>query len=703
MRKLFVIPMLLTVLASTAQSGSLDSLRKELPGLKDSARVDCMGYMTFRFMQKLDQDSTGYYAEKTLREARSLHYVHGIALGLAAQAALTLRCGMNYADEEASARESLQWFDQTPNKTGIGAPYYLLGFSLFGQSRFDESIQYMKKAYAYFTSVGDKEGMLASLSLISEAHRERGEYDSAYDIGLRCLQMASDVHNKEWEAAQLFILGNLSTHIEDYGAALSYFHQGFAAYQYGRVDPWIITQYAELLSLSGKYDSANYYYSHLDTTSFGPGLMRAYLASTGEYFLLQKKYGRALVNFQRSLAYNRELNDGNQAMRNLLDIARTYVDSGHEAAALPYVREALGTALRVRAVQNIRDGYQVLYSLYDKRGQTDSAYSYYRRYISMKDSVVNDQVKGKFASYAFAQQISLLNKDKQFEDVCLRQEMLVKNILICGIIILLLIGFIFSRVVLLKRKNEAHLRKRAEDELEIERLEGERAKVALLERAKELEIQALRSQMNPHFIFNCLNAINRFVLNHETEAASDYLTKFSRLMRMIMNHSRHSVISLADELEFLSLYLDMESLRFKNAFDYNIQLDEDIDAGDIFIPPLLLQPFVENAVWHGLMHKRDRGELIVSVQERNGVLMVIIRDNGVGRKRAGVLKSKSVEKYKSMGLQITAQRLALLTGKEEPGHLFEIEDLYDEHGNAAGTQVVLKIRINRPAGEPARS
>jgi tetratricopeptide (TPR) repeat protein len=693
--------MLLAVLATVAQSGSIASLREELPRLKDTSRVDCLNYLSFRYLDGMDRDSAGFYAEKALQEARSLHYVHGIALALAAKAGITLRCGYSYGQEEAMTREALRWFDQTPNKAGIEATYYMLGFALFGQSRFDESMHYLQKALACSSRVNDKDDIVASMSLISEARRERGEYDSSYDIGLRCLQMATDLHNKEWEARQLFILGNLSTHIEDYGAALSYFRRGFAAYQPHTVDPWIITQYAELLSLLGRYDSANYYYRQFDTTNCGPGLMRVYLVSTGEYYLLQKDYGRALANFQRSLPYNRQLEDGNQVMRNLLDIGRAYIDSGREAAALPYVRQALGMATRVRAVQNIRDGYRLLSSIYDKRGLTDSAYFYYRRYISMKDSVVNDQVKGKFASYAYEQQISLLNKDKQIVDVCLRQEMLIKNILIGGMIVLLLIGFIFSRIVLLKKKNEAHLRKRAENELEIERLEGERAKVALLERAKELEIQALRSQMNPHFIFNCLNAINRFVLGHETEAASDYLTKFSKLMRMIMNHSRHSVIPLADELEVLSLYLDMESLRFKNAFDYHIRLEDDIEAGDIFIPPLLLQPFVENAVWHGLMHKNGGGELSVEVGERNGILTVIIQDNGVGRKRAGILKSKSVEKYKSMGLQITAQRLALLTGEGKPGHLFEIEDLYDEDGNAAGTRVVLKIRIHRQLGEPA--
>ncbi len=279
-------------------------------------------------------------------------------------------------------------------------------------------------------------------------------------------------------------------------------------------------------------------------------------------------------------------------------------------------------------------------------------------------------------------------------------KMLTKNLLLTGILALLLLGGVYIWIVRLRRRNEEHRRKRAEDELEIQRLEGERAKSALQQRAKELEIQALRSQMNPHFIFNCLNAINRFILGHETEAASDYLTKFSRLMRMIMNHSRHSYISLADEIEVLRLYLDMERLRFKDAFDYRIDVEEELDTDEVRIPPLLVQPFVENAVWHGLMHKEERGSLSIRIRVKDDLLTCIVRDNGVGRRRAGMLKSKSAEKHKSMGLQITAERMALLTGPGEPQPFFQIEDLYDETGDPAGTQVTLTIKISHPTGEP---
>lgn len=210
-------------------------------------------------------------------------------------------------------------------------------------------------------------------------------------------------------------------------------------------------------------------------------------------------------------------------------------------------------------------------------------------------------------------------------------------------------------------------------------------------RATELEMQTLRAQMNPHFIFNCLSSINRFILKNESESASDYLTKFSRLIRMVLNNSNKSTIILEDELEMLRLYLDLERLRFKNSFDYRIIFHNNFDAASIFIPPLLLQPFAENAIWHGLMQKEGQGNLEVAFELEDNRLNCCITDNGIGRKKAEVLKSRSVEKQKSMGMQITAERLALLN-KDVDQTIFSIEDLVDASGQPAGTRVTLKIR-----------
>jgi LytS/YehU family sensor histidine kinase len=221
----------------------------------------------------------------------------------------------------------------------------------------------------------------------------------------------------------------------------------------------------------------------------------------------------------------------------------------------------------------------------------------------------------------------------------------------------------------------------------------------LQQKASELEMQALRAQMNPHFIFNCLSSINRFILKNEVEAASDYLTRFSRLIRMVLINSQQSLISLEDELEMLRLYLDMERLRFKNAFDYNISFTNRIDVGSVYIPPLLLQPFCENAIWHGLMHKEEKGHLNIALSIEGESLYCSIADDGIGRKKAGEMKSKSVEKDKSLGLKITAERLALLNGNKGKSTFYEINDLLNEDGIVVGTRVDLKIKYRNSVEE----
>jgi len=218
-------------------------------------------------------------------------------------------------------------------------------------------------------------------------------------------------------------------------------------------------------------------------------------------------------------------------------------------------------------------------------------------------------------------------------------------------------------------------------------------------KAAELEMQALRAQMNPHFIFNCLNAINGFILKNDSETAADYLTKFSRLIRMVLNNSQRKFISLEDELETLDLYLYMEALRFINNFHYEVNCDHTIDTLSIFIPPMLLQPFLENAIWHGLMNKEGNRELFIALHLENNILHCTITDNGIGRKKAAMYKSKSAEKNKSMGMQITRNRMALLNQDLNGQSFFEIIDMEDEYGNALGTRVYLKIKIKETTGE----
>ena len=221
----------------------------------------------------------------------------------------------------------------------------------------------------------------------------------------------------------------------------------------------------------------------------------------------------------------------------------------------------------------------------------------------------------------------------------------------------------------------------------------QRENTTLKQKSSELEMQVLRAQMNPHFIFNSLNSINRFILQNNKEQASEYLTKFSKLVRMILQNSQASLITLESELEALNLYLEMEALRFNYHFTYKISVPKDLDIEVLKVPPLILQPYVENAVWHGLMHKEEKGQLDIEVSEGGEHLYFKITDNGIGRKKAAEIESKSATQHKSMGMRITADRIAMMqhsNGEESP---VTINDLVQTDGIAAGTEVIVKMPI----------
>lgn len=222
----------------------------------------------------------------------------------------------------------------------------------------------------------------------------------------------------------------------------------------------------------------------------------------------------------------------------------------------------------------------------------------------------------------------------------------------------------------------------------------EKLKLSFQKQIAETEMKALRAQMNPHFIFNSLNSIQKYILKNEHFEASQYLTKFSRLIRLILDHSNQNTVLLSSELEMLKLYIEMESLRFDNKFDYAITTGDNLQPDTAEIPSMLIQPYVENAIWHGLLHKETKGKLILSFSKDEGnKLLVTVEDNGIGREKAAELKSKQVLKKKSYGMQITEDRIAIINRIQNIHATAEVIDLIDGDGKATGTRVVLHIPL----------
>jgi len=210
----------------------------------------------------------------------------------------------------------------------------------------------------------------------------------------------------------------------------------------------------------------------------------------------------------------------------------------------------------------------------------------------------------------------------------------------------------------------------------------------------DLELQALRSQMNPHFIFNSINSIQHFIVGNHPAEAQKYLSKFAKLMRNVLDNSKTSHISLEKELQTIELYLQLESLRFEDHFDFEINTNPTIDAGYTEVPSMLIQPYVENAIWHGLMHKQGKGKITISLKKNNNTLQCTIEDDGIGRKKAQEYKSKNKITHKSLGMTITKERLQILNNLNANNLSVVITDLSDEKDMPTGTKVDIFIPIN---------
>lgn len=227
----------------------------------------------------------------------------------------------------------------------------------------------------------------------------------------------------------------------------------------------------------------------------------------------------------------------------------------------------------------------------------------------------------------------------------------------------------------------------------------ERLKAEFDNKLSEIQMQALRAQMNPHFLFNSLNSIKYYAISKSKDETASYLSKFALLVRSILNNSKSRTISLSDELEALQLYIEIEHIRLEGKFDYRFDIDGGSHIRQAQIPPMILQPFVENAIWHGLMHKEGKGLLLVQVRDMGDRIQCIIEDNGIGRARSAEIKKAQMDHKKSVGMQITSDRITLINRIYGIDTQVQVVDLADADGTPSGTRVVINIPLIRDEEE----
>jgi tetratricopeptide (TPR) repeat protein len=394
----------------------------------------------------------------------------------------------------------------------------------------------------------------------------------------------------------------------------------------------------------------------------------------GNYFVKNKKYDSGLYYYQLAMPLLEADSNILDVAKNCQNIAWVKAEQGQMDEAETLLKRGLGIVKYLSNVDNIGALESALADFYAKKKDFAKAWEHQQEATKYKDSVLNIKTAEKLAQYASQFELKeilehnkTLIKDNELQKLKVKQ----RNGLMIATIILLIVfvalGFVIQR----------------------------NAKLRNMQEKAELEQKQLRAQMNPHFIFNCLNSIQHFVVAGDVRNANKYLTGFASLMRQTLEHSKAGDVILSKELAYINNYLALELMRYDNKFVAEVICDENIDKESIEIPAMIVQPFIENSIRHGLCYlENGSGLLRVHFYRRNDNLYCDVDDNGIGRERSKLLKENTHLVYESQGMELTSRRLELVSRSSGADYTISIKDKKDNNGAPTGTCVTIKFAIN---------
>ncbi len=567
------------------------------------------------------------------------------------------------------------------------------------EGRYDEAVDNAENYYAVAEKTNDANAIFHSLVSMMNIYSERGDYEKSFHYAGKLMDIADHSGNKDWQVESRMSMGWLNTLVGNYVLAENYYQQVrtlIISSDAGRHDAKGYQKfhlaYGNLLAQSRQFDSAWYYYQLLSPVA--EDTRAAYEAGLGEFYYQQGRYEDSRVYFENALMATGVKNDLNIQISAFIGSSKACLALGRVEEAMVSARAGLKLALDKGLYAHIRDSYYVLSAGFEKLHRPDSSDAYFRKYTTYKDYVWSELLKGQLAGYEYEKKLAAAEVENRNRELQLQKEAIWRKSLLGAILLLAILAFVVVRVYQLRNKNQEKKRIIAENNLLIQNLETEKTQSEWQEQRRDLELKALKAQMNPHFIFNCLNSINGYIIRNKSTEAADYLTKFAKLTRLVLENSSKSVISLRDDLQALKWYMDLENTRFENPFIYTID-ENGLNSDLLMIPPLLIQPFVENAIWHGLHPMTERQGIIeISFSVNDNFMQVEIRDNGGGRLKSEERKRFANSGKVSMGIDITTKRLQL-AGNESSETAVEITDIIEEGGSIGGTNVKLRIPVNQ--------
>ena len=522
--------------------------------------------------------------------------------------------------------------------------------------------------------------VLGGLDFLTNA---TGNYAMSMYYANRALKLSQDANVIPQKAFALAnIAGNYSG-MGDFRKALDYYFRAKKIFEVYESGHWAIQNIAETYLKMHMVDSALFYNRiayHIADTGHNQQYMKAFAIRTfagiykemGQTQMALNHYRKFISDFYQYNLNNREIAHAYFA------VAKLYEQEEQIDSTIQYAKKSLQSAQTYSDQEHIVKSSDLLYQINDSLHNESLAFKYFKIAAAAKDSMASIEKIKQIQILTFNEQI----REKQQAEIYGREAARTRLILSVSAILVLIISFlVWNRLRQLRMKHKMVLEQR-----EVERMRAKYEKNLL-----ELEAKALRSQMNPHFIFNCMNSIKSLIQQHEEEKSVSYLTTFSKLIRTLFNNADKKEISLYDEIETCKLYLQLEAMRFDSKFFYAVKTDENLDLKSVLLPALIIQPFIENAIWHGIVPKGTGGHVELSVIQKDNLVEIIIDDNGIGRTASKQNKPASSLMHQSKGVNLTQSRLELDNQLRQRQAKLEITDKKDENGLAAGTKVIITI------------
>jgi tetratricopeptide (TPR) repeat protein len=375
----------------------------------------------------------------------------------------------------------------------------------------------------------------------------------------------------------------------------------------------------------------------------------------------RQQYDDEIELRKTAIEYNQKVGNLAEVTKDKVEISKTLEAKNEDIQALRELEEAAQLAEKLTDSEEKANAFLSLAKLYEKSGRVKGALEAYKKYsesvrslqqqMESKQSKLDSIITKQEDIERLSTNVSLGKQEDSLQEATLHRQQLI----IYGLMVI--IAIVVAAAYFIYRNSQA---RQTANQL--------------------LALKSLRSQMNPHFIFNALNSVNHFIAQQDELTANKFLSEFSQLMRLVLENSEQDFITLSKEQEMLELYLKLEHYRFRDKFDYEFTVDVNIAAESIELPPMLIQPYIENAVWHGLRYKQSRGKLFVSITSIGNEIEVKIADDGIGRKRSNELKTVNQRKHKSTGLRNISERLAIINKVYQSNYRVFIEDLPESAG-----------------------